>query len=179
MTPKAGVCGTAGIGALALALFMPAEARAQSPGIEVTISEGTNIAVALSPDGRTLAIDLLGRIWVIPADGGTARALTDPLGDARQPTWSPDGTRIAFQAYWDGNYHIWSVATDGSGLRQHTRGSFDHREPHWSPGGERIAFSSDRGGSYDVWTLAVADGSVERVTNGEGSEYGPAFSPAG
>ena len=179
VTPKAGVCGKAGIGALALALFMPAEARAQSPRTEVTISEGTNIAVALSPDGRTLAVDLLGRIWVVPAEGGTARALTDPLGDARQPTWSPDGTRIAFQAYWDGNYHIWSVTTDGSGLRQHTRGPFDHREPHWSPDGERIAFSSDRGGSYDVWTLGVADGSVERLTSGEGSEYGPAFSPTG
>ena len=165
--------------ALAFLFILPPQARAQSPGREVTLTEGTNIAIALSPDGRTLAFDLVGRIWVLPVEGGAAQPLTDPLGDARQPTWSRDGTRIAFQAYWDGNYHIWSVEPDGSELRQHTRGTFDHREPHWSPDGDRIAFSSDRAGSYDIWTLGVADGSVERVTEAAGSEYGPTFSPSG
>ncbi len=156
--------------------------QAQEPPrsvIEVTLTEGTNIAAALSPDGTVLAFDLVGRIWVMPVTGGRAVPITDPVGDARQPSWSPDGTRIAFQAYWDGNYHVWSVAPDGSWLRQHTRGPYDHREPHWSPDGDRIAFSSDRMGSYDIWTLAVDAGGVTRVTEAPGSEYGPAFSPDG
>ncbi len=164
----------------------PALAGAQTPSpgapggtIRVTISEGTNVAVALSPDESTLALDLLGRIWVMPAGGGAATALTDPVGDARQPAWSPDGSRIAFQAYWDGNYHIWSVGADGTGLRQHTRGRFDHREPHWSPDGDRLAFSSDRGGSYDVWVMGLDEGDPERLTDWPGNEYGPAFSPDG
>lgn len=162
----------------------PALAATQAPGepegmIEVTISEGTNVAVALSPDESTLALDLLGRIWVMPASGGAATALTDPVGDARQPAWSPDGSRIAFQAYWDGNYHIWSVGADGTELRQHTRGRFDHREPHWSPDGDRLAFSSDRGGSYDVWVMGLDGGDLERLTEWPGNEYGPAFSPDG
>lgn len=161
-----------------------AGAQAPSPGepegtIQVRISEGTNVAVALSPDESTLALDLLGRIWVMPAGGGAAAPLTDPVGDARQPAWSPDGSRIAFQAYWDGNYHIWSVGADGTGLRQHTRGRFDHREPHWSPDGARLAFSSDRGGSYDVWVMGVDEGDPERLTDWPGNEYGPAFSPDG
>lgn len=156
--------------------------RAQEPPrqpIEVTLTEGTNIAAALSPDGTVIAFDLVGRIWIMPVEGGRAMPVTDPVGDARQPSWSPDGTRIAFQAYWDGNYHVWSVAPDGFGLRQHTRGPFDHREPHWSPDGDRIAFSSDRMGSYDIWMLAVDGGGVTRVTEAPGSEYGPAFSPDG
>ncbi len=160
-------------------LAVPAPARPQAGAFEVALTEGTNIAVALSPDGGTLAFDLVGRIWVMPSVGGRAEPLTDPLGDARQPTWSPDGGRIAFQAYWDGNYHIWSVAADGSELRQHTRGPHDHREPHWSPDGGRIAFSSDRSGSYDIWTVRLVDGFVEQVTGAPGSEYGPAWSPAG
>ena len=156
--------------------------RAQEPPrqpIEVTLTEGTNIAAAVSPDGSVIAFDLVGRIWVMPVEGGRAVPITDPVGDARQPSWSPDGTRIAFQAYWDGNYHVWSVAPDGSGLRQHTRGPYDHREPHWSPDGDRIAFSSDRMGSYDIWMLAVDGGAVTRMTEAPGSEYGPAFSPDG
>ena len=163
---------------------LPAGAQAPAPGeaggtMEVTLTEGTNVAIALSPDEGTLALDLLGRIWVMPAGGGVATALTDPMGDARQPAWSPDGSRIAFQAYWDGTYHIWSVGADGTGLRQHTRGPFDHREPHWSPGGARIAFSSDRGGSYDVWVMGVGGEDPERLTDWPGNEYGPAFSPDG
>ena len=161
------------------ALLAPIGAHPQAAPTEVALTQGTNIAVALSPDGRTLAFDLVGRIWVMPSGGGRAEPLTDPLGDARQPTWSPDGARIAFQAYWDGNYHIWSVAADGSGLRQHTHGPYDHREPHWSPRGGTIAFSSDRSGSYDIWTVRTADGSVEWVTGTPGSEYGPAYSPSG
>ncbi len=172
------------VGLVVAGVHAPAGAQAPSAdeprgGVQVAITEGTNVAVALSPDESTLALDLLGRIWVVPASGGTATALTDPEGDARQPTWSPDGSRIAFQAYWDGNYHVWSVGADGTDLRQHTRGQYDHREPHWSRDGERIAFSSDRGGSYDVWVTGVDGADLRRVTYGSGDEFGPAFSPDG
>ncbi|MDX1493921.1 MAG: hypothetical protein R3253_07685, partial [Longimicrobiales bacterium] len=147
--------------------------------IEVVLTEGTNVAAALSPDGQTLALDLLGRIWTLPGDGGRATPITDPFGDARQPQWSPDGSRIVFQAYWGGNYDIWSVRSDGSGLTQLTHGPFDDREPAWSPDGRRIVFSSDRSGSYDIWELTLASGQIRRVTQGPGNEYTPALASDG
>src|SRR5216110_3412545 len=67
--------------------------------VHLTLHEGTNVAAALSPDGRTIAIDLLGTLWTLPGGGGVAKAITDISMDARQPSWSPDSTRIAFQAY--------------------------------------------------------------------------------
>ena len=166
---------------LALAVFaMPSNlAGRQSQEISVMASEGTNIAVALSPDGSTLAMDLQGRIWLLPARGGSARPITDEFGDARQPTWSPDGSRVAFQSYRDGGWHIWSVAADGSDLSQHTYGPFDHREPHWSPDGNRIVFSSDRHDQYDIFELNLGTGAIARLTDDPASDFSPVYGPAG
>jgi Tol biopolymer transport system component/imidazolonepropionase-like amidohydrolase len=141
------------------------------------LREGTNLAAALSPDGETLAIDLLGSIWVIPDSNNVAHRITDELSDARQPDWAPDGQRIAFQAYRDGNWHIWSIAKNGQGLRQHTFGLFDDREPAWSHDGSRIIFSSDRSGNYDIWELNVASSLVTQITNGPMPDFAPVFSP--
>src|ERR1700737_3722357 len=79
-------------------------------GVHLTPHEGTNMAAALSPDGRTIAIDLLGTLWTMAAQGGAATAITDIFLDARQPSWSPDGRRIAFQAYRDSTWQIWTIA---------------------------------------------------------------------
>ena len=147
--------------------------------VRLQLHEGTNIAAALSPDGKTLAIDELGSIWTLPASGGVARRITDEFMDARQPTWSSDGRRIAFQAYRSNTWNIWTVNRDGSDLRQVTWGPFDDREPHWSPDGTRIAFSSDRSGNYDIWFVTLGTGEVTRVTHDPANDYAPAWSPNG
>jgi Tol biopolymer transport system component len=152
---------------------------AQPTTVAITVTEGTNIAAAVSPDGRTIALDLLGRIWTLPRGGGAATPLTDELGDARQPTWSADGRRIAFQSYRDGTWHIWSVGSDGGDLRQETFGAFDDREPHYGPDGRSLAFSSDRSGNYDIWRLHLTSGAVERLTDDLGDDFAPAVGADG
>ena len=92
-------------------------ARGAAP-IDVTVHEGTSMSVAVSPDGRTLAVDLQGSIWTLPAAGGAATRITDVFNDARQPAWSPDGKWIAFFAYRDGGYDIWAIAPDGTQAAQ-------------------------------------------------------------
>jgi Tol biopolymer transport system component len=148
-------------------------------GRELTVSEGTNIAAALSPDRTTLAVDLLSAIWVLPSAGGPALRLTGELQDATQPHWSPDGDVIVFQSFRDGTYQLWTVGRDGQGLKQLTKDDYDNREPQFSPDGKRIAFSSDQSGSNDVWLLDLATGVRTRVTKGDAEEGTPAWSADG
>ena len=150
----------------ALALLQDAPVTRQ---IDLTITEGTSMAAAASPDGRSIAIDLLGSLWTLPMRGGEAKRITPELLEARQPTWSPDGQSIAFQGYDDGTWHIYVIPRDGGDVKRLTSGEFDDREPAWSHDGTRIAFSSDRyGGICTIWELTLASGDVRRVTSRDG-----------
>src|SRR5690348_18138147 len=93
--------------------------------VTITVHEGTSMAVAVSPDGKMLAMDLQGSIWVLPVGGGEARRVTDIFNDARQPQWSPDGKHIIFFGYRAGGYDLWEVGVDGSNQHQLTEGTFD------------------------------------------------------
>jgi Tol biopolymer transport system component len=145
----------------------------------VTVTEGTNLAATVSPDGDRIVMDLQGVLWGLPASGGTARRLTDDLADPALPDWSPNGDTVAFQSYRDGNFHIWTMRPDGSGIRQRTFGPYDDREPAFSPDGTRLAFSSDRAGSYDIWVLDIGSGRLQRWTDDPDEESQPTWSSDG
>jgi Tol biopolymer transport system component/imidazolonepropionase-like amidohydrolase len=175
-TVRAGVA-VAGLAAVALAAGLAGQPAGRD--VRLTLREGTSMAAALSPDGRTVAIDLLGALWTMSIDGGAATRILPDGYDARMPAWAPDGRRIAFQAYARDTWDIWIINRDGTGLQQVTSGPFDDREPHWSPDGSRLAFSSDRGGNYDIWRLTLVTGEVRRLTSNPANDSMPAWSPDG
>jgi len=144
--------------------------------ITLTLTEGTSMSAAVSPDRRSIAIDLLGSLWILPIRGGTARRITPDLFEARLPTWSPNSQSLAFQGYDDGAWHIYVINRDGGDIKAVTEGEFDDREPAWSHDGSRIAFSSDRyGGISTIWELTLATGALRRVSGRDGSM--PTWSP--
>jgi Tol biopolymer transport system component/imidazolonepropionase-like amidohydrolase len=167
------------ISAAVIAVSVVVGGQPAGTAVHLTLHEGTSMAAALSPDGRTIALDLLGALWTLSIDGGVAKRILDDGYDARMPAWSPDGRRIVFQAYRSSTWNIWTVNTDGTALKQETSGPFDDREPHWSPDGGRIAFSSDRSGNYDVWTLTLASGELRPLTTNTANDFMPAWSPDG
>jgi Tol biopolymer transport system component len=172
---------SAAIGVCLLVTSLKGAPATVPPLIDVTVHEGTSMSVAASPDGRTLAVDLQGSIWTIPAAGGTATRITDVYNDARQPAWSPDGKWIAYFAYRDGGYDIWAIAPDGTNQHKLTWGTFDDREPTWSHDGTRLAFSSDRGdplgSDYNIWILDIVSGTFTQVTKAPSDDYMPSWSP--
>lgn len=171
------------IGASALALAAAAggwafPASAAAP-LSVTVSEGTHLAFALSPDGKRIVFDLQGVLFTMPATGGPARPITDALYDARQPAWSPDGKWIAFQSNRDGHYRIWLIAPDGSKAHAISEQRFEAREPAWSPDGKSLAFTSNRDGKFDIWAMRLVDRTVRKLSTGPGGNSRASWSPDG
>jgi len=93
--------------------------------VDLTIAQGTSMSAAASPDRRSIAIDLLGAIWILPFNGGEAKQITPELLEARQPALSPDGRSLAFQGYDDGAWHIYVIAREGGAPKAVTSGLFD------------------------------------------------------
>lgn len=58
------------------------------------------------------------------------------------PSWSPDGTRIAFSSYRDGNYEIYSMDSNGNDIQRLTYTDWAEAEPSWSPDGKQIAYAA-------------------------------------
>ena len=75
--------------------------------------------------------------------GVTAVLSRHPAGDA-DPSFSPDGTRIAFTSWRDGNAEIYVMQADGSNVRRMTNHPAFDNFPVFSPDGTQLAFQSNR-----------------------------------
>jgi imidazolonepropionase-like amidohydrolase/Tol biopolymer transport system component len=158
--------------------------------IEINTDQGSWMNLDVSPDGRTLAFDLLGDIYTIPAGGGTPTRIAEGLPFETQPRFSPDGRRIAFTSDRGGGDNIWIMNLDGSDKRQLTKEDFRLlNQPSWSPDGRFIAakkhFTTARSaGTGEVWLYHVSGGGgvalVKKPSEQHQKELGePVFAPDG
>jgi hypothetical protein len=146
---------------------------------QATLTRATNFGVAVASD-RRLAVDVLGDIWVLPAGGGMAVAVTETELPARRPRWSPDNTAIVYSQRTEDAQHLALYRlTDGAQTRLGEARHFD-QQPSWHPDGERIVFSSQRGNSgFDLWELDLESRLAWRLTDSAGDETEPAWSATG
>ncbi len=101
---------------------------------------------------------------------------------SEDPARSPDGTRVAFSSFRDGNREIYVMDADGGNPVNLTRHNAVDSAPAWSPDGRRIAFESRRDGGMDHIFVMNADGSgVEQLTHEPQATwaFSPAWSPDG
>ncbi len=82
--------------------------------VNIDVREGTWMSLDVSPDGREIAFDLLGDIYVMPIGGGEARAFATGIQWDMQPRYSPNGRWIAFTSDRSGGDNIWTMNRDGS-----------------------------------------------------------------
>lgn len=144
--------------------------RPGSRDVRVAGSRGARVP-AWAPNGRELAFDRKGVVYVVNRQGSGVR----PLLAGTHPDWSPDGRFVVVAR--DGSIVV--ARRNGSGARRITAGPGD-TQPAWSPDGTRIAFS--RNGVVMVARASGADTSV--VGNGTEPVWSPdssrvAFASAG
>jgi len=158
--------------------------------IDINVSEGTWMSLDVSPDGQTIAFDLLGDIYTMPVTGGTATNIASGMAWEMQPRFSPDGSRIAFTSDRAGGDNIWTMNVDGGDMKQVTKESFRlTNNPTWSPDGQFIAarkhFTTSRSlGVGEIWLYHTSGGSgvqlVKKPSEAHQKELGePMFSPDG
>ncbi len=151
------------IAVLGLAAVLPLVAQEQTPApaaeglvlepertIDFTTDEVTWLSLDVSPDGRTIVFDVLGDLYTLPIGGGEATRIIGGMSFESQPTWSPDGTSIAFLSDRSGIENLWIANADGSNPRAVTKdGRTNDRpqimaSPAWTPDGQYLVVSKSR-----------------------------------
>ena len=128
-----------------------------------------------------IAFVYAGDIWVVPRTGGAATRLSSPRGEESFPRFSPDGSRIAFSANYDGNVDAYVVAAAGGEPVRLTHHPMEDRVLGWHPDGKRVLFASSRESGrqrFNQFYLVGVDGGLPEKLPVPYGEFGT-FSPDG
>jgi Tol biopolymer transport system component len=156
-----------------------------------------NLQPAFAPDGRSLAFlrgqqpgrrlepgDVFGSfiegdVWSVDLGSGRATKL---LKDAFNPSYSPDGSKLAVDASWAGPRRLW--VTDALGRNPKQVGSDPseaaaHLRPRWSPDGRRLVFQRVERTRFDIQVVDLATQAVTPLTSDPTLDIHPVFAPSG
>jgi len=144
---------------------------------QLTHDIGTLYAPELSPDGTKIVFTNHGNgIWVMNADGSDPHPIT--FKDDIDPTWSPDGSMIAFASNRSGERQLYVASANGKKIEQVTDLSNMGGRSTWSPDGKKLAFYRGPAGDRDIFVINISGSGLDRLTNG-GDNLGPSWSPDG
>ena len=125
-----------------------------------------------------IAFVYAGDIWLVPRDGGQAVQLTSSPGEESWPKFSPDGSRLAFSANYNGSSNIYVMPVTGGLPERITFRNFSDRMVEWHPDGKRllIATTAEQGNGPSEFFLVSATGGLPEklpIPYGELASFSP------
>jgi Tol biopolymer transport system component len=113
----------------------------------------------ISPDGRKVAADQEGQVWVYEVARNMMTRFTFEGSQNLIPVWTPDGSRIAFMSDKDGIRSVFWQKADGSGgLEKLTSSEYARGPISWSADGQHLSFNEvNPTTGFDIWVLDMKD----------------------
>lgn len=156
--------------------------------VTIRTDEGTWMDLDVSPDGKTIAFDLLGDIYNVPITGGKAVLLAGGKSYEVQPRYSPDGKFISYTSDKEGGDNIWVMNADGSNKHSITKEKFRLlNNASWTPDGQYLVarkhFTGTRSlGAGEMWMYNKNGGDGIQITKRKNDQQDagePIVSPDG
>ena len=156
-----------------------------------------NLQPAWAPDGKSLAFvrgnqpghrlepgDVFGAfvegdVWRVDLDSGRETRL---LEKAFNPSYSPDGTRLAVDASWAGPRRLWVTDAAGRNPQQVSADPSEaaaHLRPRFSPDGKRLVFQRLERTRFDIQVVDLGSQLVTPLTSDVTLDIQPVFAPSG
>ncbi|RYG23809.1 protease, partial [bacterium] len=106
-------------------------------------------------NATTVVFAYAGDLWSVPKTGGEATRLTSAVGIESNPTFSPDGSTIAFTGTYDGNVDVFTIPAAGGVPKRLTYHPSADQVTGWAPDGRSVVFSSGMLSNTDLPRLFI------------------------
>lgn len=119
------------------------------------------------------------QLQVADSDGYAPNTILRSPQPLMSPSWSPDGTRLAYVSFENKAPEIFVQDVNSGQRRSVSRFKGINGAPAWSPDGRRLAVTLSQKGNPDIYTLDIGSGQVHQLTHSFAIDTEPAWTPDG